>query len=187
MIGSIPDVAVTDDSLDWPWPGGSVRWTNIGLDGSGAAFDLLITETANSTLPFILPQTYGMKAGVNYQGFGCLNVGVIPSVCCNVTDGECELLPGYFNVSLDPCQTHFGDGFELRTGGQMFDYALVKHGTTELIDPLQELIAVSAANPPKPRSICCPQCTHIAALCAPHIACVLRHRWDGGRLHCRSR
>ena len=68
-------------TTNWPFPGGSVRWTNVGTQ-EGQAFDLLVTEQEGSTRTYTQPGSSTSAAALS-GGFACLNVGVAATTCTN--------------------------------------------------------------------------------------------------------
>lgn len=63
---------------EWPFPGGSIRWKNVGSH-LGLPLDLLLTLTAGSN--YTRPSMG--EAVTLHEGFTCVRSGVRPSVCSN--------------------------------------------------------------------------------------------------------
>ena len=95
---------------DWPFPGGSVRFTNIGTTPDGQGFDLVVIEQEGSTRPYKRPGV-GAAAALS-GGFACLGVGVENSTCTN---------GGTFDRSWTPAQPNSQacDTGELQTAGDL--------------------------------------------------------------------
>ena len=70
----------TGQTTDWPFPGGSVRWTNIA-NVSGWPIDLYVTEVANSARTYERP-SQGVAAS-KANGFACIGLGIQPETCTN--------------------------------------------------------------------------------------------------------
>ena len=112
---------------DTPFPGGSVRYTNIGV-ANGTAFDLYIVEAAGSTYTYTQPPS-GIATAARSNGFACLGVGIAASTCSNG-----GTLPAGFSPSLNPCE---GEESSLVTGGAEFSFLFVESGTTTEFDVAQ--------------------------------------------------
>ena len=86
ISGLIPYLAT--DTTGGAFPGGSVRWRNLGFD-NGLAFDLLVTVSAQPTyysdtvaIEYWNPQSsFTTQAIYTTAGFACLGFGKRISLC----------------------------------------------------------------------------------------------------------
>ena len=101
---------------NWPFPGGSVRWTNVGtaqLEDEGVviyqAYDLLVIEQEDSSRVYTQPGGQTAAASLS-GGFGCLNVGIQSSSCTN---------GGAYDLTWTPAQplSEACSAGDLQTGG----------------------------------------------------------------------
>ena len=156
---------------NWPFPGGSVRWTNVGtalIDDSPQAYDVLVIEQEGSTRPYTQPGASSSAAALS-GGFACLNVGVTNSSCTNGGVYDSNWTPA--QPLSEACSTG-----GLQSGGAQFTFRFVKTGTTELM-PAFDLIQVWASLPSPCRALTHATLRHLprpaaqslAALIDPHM------------------
>ena len=116
------------DTSGGAFPGGSIRWRNLGSD-NGQPFDLLVTVSSN-------PAVYSETVAVEYNtqissiasqgvfttaGYACIGFGVRPSLC----------VTGSLVLATATCS----DGSEPVTRAAEFSFQFVKAGTLEAVDP----------------------------------------------------
>ena len=129
LVGAVPSPST--DTTGGAFPGGSVRWSNLGND-NGVAFDLLVTVSAT-------PSTYSDTVAIAYSnptggatsqavsttlGYACLGFGVLPSTCAS-------------GASLDPVTANCVDGSPTTLNGAEFDFTFVQTGTTTQMAPFE--------------------------------------------------
>ena len=115
-------------ATDTPFPGGSVRFTNVGV-ANGTSFDLYVVETPGSLYTYTPPPSTAIAIAARSSGFACLGVGIAASTCSNG-----GTLPDGFSPSLNPC---VGEESSLVTDGAQFTFTFVESGTTTEFDVAQ--------------------------------------------------
>ena len=88
LVGVVP--YTTTDTTGGAFPGGSVRWSNLGSD-NGVVFDLLVTVSSSPSvyadtvaISYTNPQSSAVsQAASTTLGYVCLGVGVVPSSCAS--------------------------------------------------------------------------------------------------------
>ena len=127
VSGLIPYLAT--DTTGGAFPGGSVRWTNLGYD-SGVAFDLLVTVSTQPAyysdtvaIEYWNPQSsYTTQAIYTTAGFACLGFGKRVSQCSS-------------GALLDATTARCTDGTPTTLNAAEFDFTFVEAGTTTQMPP----------------------------------------------------
>ena len=120
---SIP--AGQTDTSGGAFPGGSIRFRNVGFDDNGALFDLLVTvSTEHSLYDETVAIEYYFSGGtqglLTENGYACLGFGVRPSVC-------------YTGSALGPDSAECLDGSPTTKQAAEFDFKFVQAGTSEVM------------------------------------------------------
>ena len=122
IVGIVP--FQTTDTTGGAFPGGSVRWSNLGSD-NGVAFDLLVTVPAQPStyantvsVTYSSPQSsFSSQAILTAQGYACLGFSLSPSTCLT-------------GAAVDQVTASCADGTPTTLSASEFDFTFVRSGTT---------------------------------------------------------
>lgn len=125
----IPDGAT--DTTGGAFPGGNIRWKNLGYDGD-VPFDLLVTVSENPTyysdlidVEYRVPSTQP-QAVFTSSGFACLGFGMRPSYCIS-------------GASLNTETAECSDGTPATLRAAEFDFRFVHSNTNEPMPPFSAM------------------------------------------------
>ena len=113
------------DASGGAFPGGSVRWKNVGVN-EGSAFDLVMTVSPRTSYENLLELGYvsptsATQAATLESGFVCLGVGVETAQCAS-------------GASLLPATATCSDGTQTIMRGAEFELRFVHNGTDQLMN-----------------------------------------------------
>ena len=123
----------TTDTTGGAFPGGSLRWGNLGSD-NGVEFDLIATVTSSPAayadtvaVEYVSPQSSGAtQALFTTAGYACLGFGLRPSLCAS-------------GSTLDVITARCSDGTPTTTRAAEFDFRFVEAGTTTSMPPFSAM------------------------------------------------
>ena len=127
ISGSIP--ALATDTTGGAFPGGSVRWTNLGYD-DGVAFDMVVTVSQTPTYyaDFVDVEYWNPVSSSTTQavyttgGFACIGFGLRPATCAS-------------GAALDATNATCVDGTTTIFRAAEFDFTFVRAGTDTQMPP----------------------------------------------------
>ena len=131
ISGLIPYLAT--DTSGGAFPGGNVRWTNLGFD-SGVAFDLVVSVSpqplyyaSNVAVEYRSPaSTLATQAVYTSAGFTCIGFGVRSSLCTSA-------------AALNPVTASCVDGTPTTLRAAEFSFRFVRSGTSTLMPPFDTM------------------------------------------------